>query len=82
MKVIFIKNFGKLGQRGDIKEVSVGYARNFLLPKGYVDIATPDNVVKISKEIKKKVAKKHKTRKKKIFKLTKKLSPCKKEKAE
>lgn len=69
MKVIIIKNFGKLGQRGDIKEVSAGYARNFLLPQGYADIATADNVLKISNEIKKKAAKKNKTRKNKITKL-------------
>jgi large subunit ribosomal protein L9 len=35
MKVIFIQNIPKLGNFGDIKEVSDGYARNFLIPKKY-----------------------------------------------
>ena len=40
MKVIFLQDVKGQGKKGEIKEVSEGYARNFLLPKGLVQIAT------------------------------------------
>ncbi len=40
MKVILIKNVPYLGQTGDIKDVSEGYATNFLMPRGLVRVAT------------------------------------------
>jgi large subunit ribosomal protein L9 len=40
MKVIFLKDVAK-GKRGEIKDVADGYARNFLLPKGFALPATP-----------------------------------------
>ncbi len=40
MKVIFLQDVKGQGKKGEVKEVSEGYARNFLLPKGYVQIAT------------------------------------------
>lgn len=33
MKVVLREDVGRLGRRGDVVEVSPGYARNFLLPK-------------------------------------------------
>lgn len=39
MKVILQKDISNLGEAGDIKEVSNGYARNFLLPKNLVILA-------------------------------------------
>lgn len=36
MKVILIQNIEKLGNFGDVKEVSDGYARNYLIPKKFV----------------------------------------------
>lgn len=40
MKVIFMQDVKGQGKKGEVKEVSEGYARNFLLPKGYVQLAT------------------------------------------
>ena len=34
MKVILVKDVAKVGKAGSLAEVSDGYARNFLLPKG------------------------------------------------
>lgn len=44
MKVIFMKDVKGQGKKGQIKEVSEGYATNFLLPRGLVRPATDGNV--------------------------------------
>ena len=49
MKVIFIKKVPKVGNINDIKEQPDGYVRNFLLPKGYVILATPEAVKKLER---------------------------------
>ncbi len=41
MKIIFLKDKQGMGRKGEIKDVSDGYARNFLLPNGYAKAATP-----------------------------------------
>lgn len=43
MKVILQENLDNLGQIGDIVKVAPGYARNYLLPKGYAIEATEKN---------------------------------------
>jgi len=40
MKVIFLKDVKGTGRRGEIREVSDGYAKNFLLPKSIAEPAT------------------------------------------
>ncbi len=40
LKVLLLKDVPSLGKKGEIKEVSEGYVRNFLIPKGFVAIAT------------------------------------------
>ncbi|MCI8590339.1 MAG: 50S ribosomal protein L9 [Clostridiales bacterium] len=39
MKVVFLKDVKGQGKAGDVKEVSDGYARNFLIPKGAAVLA-------------------------------------------
>jgi len=55
MKVILLKNIDKLGRQGEIKEVSIGYARNFLIPRGLADQATPDLIAQLENRKKKEV---------------------------
>ncbi|MBI1853476.1 MAG: 50S ribosomal protein L9 [Planctomycetes bacterium] len=43
----------KLGQRGEVVDVRVGYARNFLLPRGYAMAVTPENLRRLELEKKK-----------------------------
>ena len=49
MKVILIKDVKSLGGTGDVKKVADGYARNFLIPKGYAEIATKTAIEKAEK---------------------------------
>ena len=44
MKVIFNADVKGQGKKGELKEVSDGYARNYLLPRNLVTIATTDNM--------------------------------------
>jgi len=53
MKVILLKDVPKVGQKYDVKEVSGGFARNFLLPQNVAMVATPKALESI--EQKKKV---------------------------
>lgn len=41
MKVILLKDIAKIGKKYDVKDVSDGYAMNFLLKQGGAKIATP-----------------------------------------
>jgi large subunit ribosomal protein L9 len=41
MKVILLQDVEGLGKAGDLKEVSKGYARNYLVPRRLVAAATP-----------------------------------------
>ena len=44
MKVILQQDIKKLGNKGDIVEVSEGYGRNFLLPRKAAVLATAENL--------------------------------------
>mgnify|MGYP001189168577 CR=1 FL=1 len=44
MKVIFLQDVKGQGKKGEIKEVSDGYVRNFLLPRGLVAPASEANL--------------------------------------
>ncbi|MBC8464858.1 MAG: 50S ribosomal protein L9 [Parcubacteria group bacterium] len=47
MKVILLKNVPKVGNALDVKDVKPGYARNFLIPEGLVEIATDAAIAQI-----------------------------------
>ncbi|HBU9595750.1 TPA: 50S ribosomal protein L9 [Staphylococcus aureus] len=55
MKVIFTQGVKGKGKKGEVKEVPVGYANNFLLKKNYAVEATPGNLKQL--ELQKKRAK-------------------------
>ena len=50
MRVILVKDVSGIGRAGDIKEVSDGYARNFLMPKKLAMLATIAETDRIAKE--------------------------------
>lgn len=44
MQVILLEKIEKVGLLGDLVDVKAGFARNFLLPQGKAEMATPENV--------------------------------------
>ena len=50
MKVILLQDVKTLGKKGDVVEVSDGYARNQLIPKGFAKEATQGNVRNLEKQ--------------------------------
>jgi len=44
MKVILLDDVAKVGRRGEVRDVSDGYARNFLIPKKLALTATAGNM--------------------------------------
>ncbi|MDW8106535.1 MAG: 50S ribosomal protein L9 [Armatimonadota bacterium] len=44
MEVILLRDVPNLGKAGDIKKVAGGYARNYLIPKGWAVPATKGNL--------------------------------------
>src|SRR5881398_2365675 len=49
MEVILRRDVDKVGLRGEVVNVARGYARNFLLPRGLADEATPARVAELRK---------------------------------
>ncbi|MCP4652743.1 MAG: 50S ribosomal protein L9 [Candidatus Omnitrophica bacterium] len=43
MDIILLKNMGKLGDQGKVVKVKDGYARNYLIPKGFALAAKNEN---------------------------------------
>jgi large subunit ribosomal protein L9 len=49
MEVVLREDVDKLGLRGEVVNVARGYARNFLLPRGLAEVATPGLVQELQK---------------------------------
>jgi large subunit ribosomal protein L9 len=49
MDVVLKEDVDKLGLRGEVVSVARGYARNFLLPRGLADVATPGLVKELER---------------------------------
>src|SRR4029453_1019802 len=49
MEVILRQDVDKVGLRGEVVNVARGYARNFLLPRGLADEATPARIAELQK---------------------------------
>ena len=62
MKIILNQAVDSLGNEGEILNVKAGYARNYLIPKGWAKQATKVNIAATQKEIESKQKKEAKTR--------------------
>ncbi len=51
MQVILKQDVDKIGRRGDIIDVSRGYVRNFLVPRGLAEMATPGKLEEVRREM-------------------------------
>jgi large subunit ribosomal protein L9 len=54
MKLYFLENVLHVAKKGEIKEVSAGYASNFLLPKKLAKICTPELESRLKQGVQKK----------------------------
>ena len=57
MKIILKQDIAKLGFTNDVIEVKNGYARNYLIPKGYAIQATEQNIKILNEVLKQKAHK-------------------------
>ena len=62
MKIILKQAIEDLGNAGDILDVKPGYARNYLIPKGWAKQATKLNIAATEKDIEARLKKEAKTR--------------------
>lgn len=53
MKVVLLKDISGKGSAGQIKDVSNGYAKNFLLPQGLALAATPEVINQVESRLQK-----------------------------
>lgn len=51
MQVILKHDVEKIGRRGEIVDVSRGYVRNFLVPRGLAEMATPSKLEEVRREM-------------------------------
>lgn len=50
MKIILTKDTPGYGKKGEVKEAADGYAKNFLIAKGFAQMATPQIIAKVQNE--------------------------------
>ena len=60
MEIILKQDVDKLGFTDDVLEVKNGYARNFLIPKGYATLATPSAKKELQEKLKQRAFKEKK----------------------
>jgi large subunit ribosomal protein L9 len=72
MQVLLRRDVEKLGKIGDVVDVKAGYARNYLLPRGFAMPVTPTNLARIEKEKKVEVQRREEVRQQ-LTELSKKL---------
>lgn len=76
MRIILQKPYQNLGEKGDVKDVAPGFARNFLIPQNIALPATDSNVARIqnllaeAKKVEKEMIKKLESLKDKIKGIT------------
>lgn len=56
MEIILLQDVDKLGKKGELANVSEGYARNFLLPRRLAEMATPGRVAVVRQMMEEKAA--------------------------
>ncbi len=64
MKIILLTDVKGVGKKGEVKEVSDGYARNYLIPRGLAVEATEGNLKHLMDEKKQHTEKEERIRKK------------------
>ena len=47
MRIILLKDVPKIGRKYDVKNIADGHALNFLIPKGFARVATPEALKKV-----------------------------------
>jgi large subunit ribosomal protein L9 len=51
VQVILKQDVEKIGQRGEVVDVSRGYVRNFLVPRDLAEVATPGRLEEVRREM-------------------------------
>jgi large subunit ribosomal protein L9 len=49
MEIILLQDVEKVGKKGEVANVSEGYARNYLLPRKMAEMATPGRIIQVRK---------------------------------
>ena len=56
MEIILLQDVANLGHKGEVANVSEGYARNYLLPRKLAEMATPGRIAAVRKAMEEKAA--------------------------
>lgn len=56
MEIILLQDVEKVGKKGEVANVSEGYARNYLLPRKLAEMATPGRIAQVRKMMEEKAA--------------------------
>jgi large subunit ribosomal protein L9 len=56
MEIILLQDVEKLGNKGEVAQVSDGYARNYLFPRKLAEMATPDRIAAVRQIMEEKAA--------------------------